>query len=240
MLEAARNVACVGGRPLAITDCLNFGNPEKAEIAWELQEVIEGMAAACEALRIPVVSGNVSLYNETDGRAIFPTPVVGCVGLVPDVRRVPGAWRRGDAIFLVGGPSSESLDGSEYQARFLGGPAGRARPLRTSRSRPPSSASCGGRLLCSPARTTPLRAGSPSHWPSSRSRRGPWRQGRDRRRHRHLVRRGWRQGRRHVPARDESILEGMPYRRLGTSAAPACSAPSSPTLRDAYEAGVAD
>ena len=124
VLEAARNVACVGGQPLAITDCLNFGNPEKAEIAWELQEVIEGMAAACEALRIPVVSGNVSLYNETDGRAIYPTPVVGCVGLVADVRRVPGQWRSGDAIFLVGG-DTESLDGSEYQARFLGGPAGR-------------------------------------------------------------------------------------------------------------------
>ena len=124
VLEAARNVACVGGRPLAVTDCLNFGNPEKAEIAWELQEVIEGMAAACEALRIPVVSGNVSLYNETDGRAIYPTPVVGCVGLVADVRRVPGQWRSGDAIFLVGG-GTESLDGSEYQARFLGGPAGR-------------------------------------------------------------------------------------------------------------------
>jgi phosphoribosylformylglycinamidine synthase subunit PurL len=124
VLEAARNVACAGGRPLAVTDCLNFGNPEKAEIAWELQEVIEGMAAACEALRIPVVSGNVSLYNETDGRAIWPTPVVGCVGLVADVRRVPGAWRPGDAIFVVGG-GTESLDGSEYQARFLGGPAGR-------------------------------------------------------------------------------------------------------------------
>ena len=95
MLEAARNVACAGGRPLAVTDCLNFGNPEKPEVAWELAEAIEGMALACEALGIPVVSGNVSLYNETDGRAIWPTPVVGCVGLVADVRLVPRTLARG-------------------------------------------------------------------------------------------------------------------------------------------------
>jgi phosphoribosylformylglycinamidine synthase subunit PurL len=124
VLEAARNVACAGGSPLAITDCLNFGNPEKPEVAWELEEAIEGMALACEALGIPVVSGNVSLYNETDGRAIWPTPVVGCVGLVPDVRIVPGTWRDGDAVYLVGAPEL-SLDGSEYQALFLGGPSGR-------------------------------------------------------------------------------------------------------------------
>ena len=117
VLEAARNVACAGGRPLAITDCLNFGNPEKGEIGWELAEAIEGMALACEALGIPVVSGNVSLYNETDGRAIDPTPVVGCVGRVEDVRRIPGAWREGDAIYLAaGGPVS--LNGSEYQALY--------------------------------------------------------------------------------------------------------------------------
>ncbi|MGH3031885.1 MAG: phosphoribosylformylglycinamidine synthase subunit PurL, partial [Gaiellaceae bacterium] len=127
VFEAARNVACAGGRPLAITDCLNFGNPEKADVAWELAEAIEGMARACEILGIPVVSGNVSLYNETDGRAIDPTPVVGCVGLVADVRRVPGAWREGDVVF-VAGAAEVSLDGSEYQARFLGGPAGRPSP----------------------------------------------------------------------------------------------------------------
>jgi phosphoribosylformylglycinamidine synthase II len=127
VLEAARNVACAGGDPLAITDCLNFGNPEKPEIAWELAEAIEGMAAACEALDIPVVSGNVSLYNETDGRAIHPTPVVGCVGLVADVREIPGTWREGDAIFLAGKPRL-SLDGSEYQALY-GELAGRPAPL---------------------------------------------------------------------------------------------------------------
>jgi phosphoribosylformylglycinamidine synthase II len=124
VLEAARNVASVGGRPLAITDCLNFGNPAKAEVAWELEEAIEGMALACEALTIPVVSGNVSLYNETDGRAIWPTPVVGCIGLVADVRLVPSTWREGDEIYAVGAPQL-SLDGSEYQALFLGGPSGR-------------------------------------------------------------------------------------------------------------------
>ena len=124
VLEAARNVACAGGKPLALTDCLNLGNPEKPEIAWELTEVIEGMSLACEALGIPVVSGNVSLYNETDRFPIYPTPVVGCVGLVPDVRRIPSGWREGDAIYVVGAPEL-SLDGSEYQSRFLGGAAGR-------------------------------------------------------------------------------------------------------------------
>jgi phosphoribosylformylglycinamidine synthase subunit PurL len=108
VLDAARNVACVGGEPLALTDCLNFGNPEKAEIGWELAEAIEGIAQAAEALDIPVVSGNVSLYNETDGRAIAPTPVVGCVGLVADVRRVPQGWREGDLVFAAFTP--EELD----------------------------------------------------------------------------------------------------------------------------------
>jgi phosphoribosylformylglycinamidine synthase len=85
------------------------------------------MAAACQALEIPVVSGNVSLYNETEGRPIHPTPVVGCVGLVADVHRVPGTWRDGDAVFLAGEPELV-LDGSEYQALF-GVPAGRPAPL---------------------------------------------------------------------------------------------------------------
>jgi len=126
VLEAARNVACTGAEPLGLTDCLNFGNPEKGAIARELVESIEGMAEACEALRIPIVSGNVSLYNETDGRAIDPTPVVGCVGLLEDVRTVPGAWREGDVVLLAGA-SPVALAGSEYQARFgeVGGrPAG--------------------------------------------------------------------------------------------------------------------
>jgi phosphoribosylformylglycinamidine synthase subunit PurL len=98
VLGAALNVACAGGRPLALTDCLNFGNPEKPEIAWELERAIAGISEAAEAIGIPVVSGNVSLYNESEGRAIPPTPVVGCVGLVDDVRYVPRGWHEGDAI----------------------------------------------------------------------------------------------------------------------------------------------
>jgi phosphoribosylformylglycinamidine synthase len=117
VLEAARNVACVGGEPLGFTDCLNFGNPEKPEIGWELAEAIEGIASACEALGLPIVSGNVSLYNETNGRAIHPTPVVGAVGLVEDVRRVPKGWRDGDSLFVVEA-SPVSLAGSEYQALY--------------------------------------------------------------------------------------------------------------------------
>jgi phosphoribosylformylglycinamidine synthase len=109
VLEAARNVACAGGEPLALTDCLNFGNPEKPEIAWELEQAIEGIASGAEALRVPIVSGNVSLYNETNGRAIPPTPVVGCVGLVADVRQVPDRWRPTDVVLLAeaGGDSLE-------------------------------------------------------------------------------------------------------------------------------------
>jgi phosphoribosylformylglycinamidine synthase subunit PurL len=101
VLDAARNVACAGGEPLALTDCLNFGNPEKPEIGWELEQAIEGIAHAADSLGIPVVSGNVSLYNETDGRAIPPTPVVGCVGLVPDVREVPRGWRPRNTVLLA-------------------------------------------------------------------------------------------------------------------------------------------
>jgi phosphoribosylformylglycinamidine synthase subunit PurL len=109
VLGAARNVACAGGEPLALTDCLNFGNPEKPEIGWELEQAIEGIAQAAEALGIPVVSGNVSLYNDTDGRSIPPTPVVGCVGLVPDVRAVPQKWRTGQAVCVVRGESNSLL-----------------------------------------------------------------------------------------------------------------------------------
>src|SRR5207237_5828725 len=100
VLGAARNVACAGGEPLGLTDCLNFGNPEKPAIGWKLERAIEGVARAAEALGVPVVSGNVSLYNETDGRPIPPTPVVGCVGLVPDVRFAPDAWRAGDVVLV--------------------------------------------------------------------------------------------------------------------------------------------
>ena len=117
VLGAARNVACAGGKPLALTDCLNFGNPEKPEIGWELAQAIEGIAQAAEALGIPVVSGNVSLYNETDGRAIPPTPVVGCVGLVADVRKIPSRWRSGNSILVA--EAGESLAEEAALIEFL-------------------------------------------------------------------------------------------------------------------------
>jgi phosphoribosylformylglycinamidine synthase len=101
--DAALNVACAGGEPLALTDCLNFGSPEKPEIAWELAQSIEGIAQAADELGIPVVSGNVSLYNETGGKPIPPTPVVGCVGLVRDVTAIPSRWASGDRVFLLRG-----------------------------------------------------------------------------------------------------------------------------------------
>jgi phosphoribosylformylglycinamidine (FGAM) synthase-like enzyme len=119
VLGAARNVACAGGEPLALTDCLNFGSPEKPAIGWELEQAIEGIARAADALGVPVVSGNVSLYNDTDGRSIPPTPVVGCVGLVPDVRFVPGAWRSGDVILVATAPGELDLAAEAALVRFV-------------------------------------------------------------------------------------------------------------------------
>jgi len=112
--EAARNLACVGAEPIAVTDCLNFGNPEKPAVAWQLSEAIGGLAAACGALDVPIVSGNVSLYNETAGSAIPPTPTVGMVGLLEDVSlAVPAAFSPGHSVILLGDPPS-SLGASEY------------------------------------------------------------------------------------------------------------------------------
>ena len=112
--ECAANLACVGAEPLGLTNCLNFGNPEKPHVAWQLTEAVEGLAAACSALGIPVVGGNVSLYNEAPTGPIFPTPVVGIVGKLPDVARAGrlGFLREGDAIALVG-LFEPSLVGSE-------------------------------------------------------------------------------------------------------------------------------
>jgi phosphoribosylformylglycinamidine synthase II len=107
VMEAALNVACAGGEPIALTDCLNFGNPERAEIAWELTRAIDGIARAANELGIPVVSGNVSLYNETGGRPIPPTPVIGCVGLVADVTRIPSRWQPGDRAVLLRGEGAD-------------------------------------------------------------------------------------------------------------------------------------
>jgi phosphoribosylformylglycinamidine synthase len=113
VLECAANLACVGAEPLGLTNCLNFGNPEKPTVAWQLDRSTQGLADACSRLGIPVVGGNVSLYNETEDGPIYPTPVVGLVGELPDPATVPGlAPHDGDRIALVG-PFAPSLAGSE-------------------------------------------------------------------------------------------------------------------------------
>ena len=118
--EACRNVSCTGAEPIALTDCLNFGNPEKPETYYQLEQCILGMAEACRALNVPVISGNVSLYNETQGESIYPTPVIGCLGLLHEVRVNVGIGfqKAGDIIVLLGASEPESdaasLAGSEY------------------------------------------------------------------------------------------------------------------------------
>jgi phosphoribosylformylglycinamidine synthase len=113
--EAARNLVCAGARPLALTDCLNFGNPERPDIMWQFILAVEGIADTCKALRIPVVSGNVSFYNETRGLSIYPTPIIGMVGLVDHADRAvsQGFKAEGDAIILLG-ETGEDLGGTEY------------------------------------------------------------------------------------------------------------------------------
>ncbi len=113
--EAARNVACAGALPIGATNCLNFGNPERPEIMWQFARAVEGMGAACRALEIPITGGNVSLYNETDGRAVLPTPVLGVVGLVENAERVVRRAFQGpgDVIVMLG-DTREELGGSEY------------------------------------------------------------------------------------------------------------------------------
>ena len=113
VLECAQNLACVGAEPLGLTNCLNFGNPEKPNVAWQLDRAVLGLADACLALGVPVVGGNVSLYNETEQGPIYPTPVIGMVGELPDAAAVPGlAPNDGDRLVLVG-PFAPSLAGSE-------------------------------------------------------------------------------------------------------------------------------
>ena len=142
VLECAQNLACVGAEPLGLTNCLNFGNPEKPAVAWQLDRAVQGLADACEALGVPVVGGNVSLYNETAEGPIYPTPVVGMVGELPDAAPRAGGLRprEGDAIALVG-PFAPSLAGSEL-AKLRGelGPRA-ARTRHRPRSPPPSAPS---------------------------------------------------------------------------------------------------
>ena len=132
--EAARNVACAGGEPIGGTNNLNFGNPERPEIMWQLGEAVRGIGDACRALGIPITGGNVSLYNETEGRAIFPTPVLGVVGLLEDASKTTTRVfkREGAAVVLLGDNLGE-LGGSEYLATMHGRVAGQPPALDLAR-----------------------------------------------------------------------------------------------------------
>ncbi|MDQ0156893.1 phosphoribosylformylglycinamidine synthase subunit PurL [Robertmurraya andreesenii] len=125
--EAARNVVASGAEPLAITDCLNFGNPEKPEIFWQFEKSVDGMSEACRKLNAPVIGGNVSLYNETNGTAVYPTPVVGMVGLVEDLEHITTQVFKGDGdlIYLVG-ETKDEFGGSELQKLTYGRIFGKA------------------------------------------------------------------------------------------------------------------
>lgn len=121
--ESSRNVACAGGRPSAVTNCLNFGNPERPEIMWQFKRSVQGLGDACRKLELPVTGGNVSLYNETDGQSIRPTPVVGVVGIIDDADCVlQRVFRRSDAlVMLLGAPiGNVALGASEYLAEIHG------------------------------------------------------------------------------------------------------------------------
>ena len=126
--ECARNIVCSGAEPLGVTDCLNFGNPQNPETMWEIAEAIDGIAAACKALELPIVSGNVSLYNETDGRSILPTPVIAMVGQLRDLDdRLPlGFQREGDLVGLLGHPGRGHLGASAWLSAKLGAIVGSA------------------------------------------------------------------------------------------------------------------
>jgi phosphoribosylformylglycinamidine synthase II len=135
--EAARNIVATGARPLAVTDCLNLANPDRPEVYWQLEETVAGLAQACRALELPVVSGNVSLYNDSSGEsAIYPTPVVGMIGLIDDYGRRLTAGLRGDGDFvLLVGSSHNDLGGSEYLKVEHGRVAGRPPALDLTRER---------------------------------------------------------------------------------------------------------
>ena len=123
--EAARNVACSGALPIAATNCLNFGNPERPEIMWQFTRAVEGIGEACLALELPITGGNVSFYNETDGQAIYPTPVMGVVGVIEDATRVLGrTFPAGESAILLLGSGRGVLGGSEYLKTVCGQVAG--------------------------------------------------------------------------------------------------------------------
>ena len=119
--EAARNIVASGGKPLALTDCLNYGSPDKPEGFWELSTSADGIAAACKVLDTPVISGNVSLYNETNGQSVYPTPVIGMVGLVDDITHVTTQdFKEADQLVYVLGDTRADFNGSEIQKMLTG------------------------------------------------------------------------------------------------------------------------
>lgn len=124
--EAARNIVCSGGQPLAITDGINFGSPEKPEIFWQFEKAVDGMSEACLALNTPVIGGNVSFYNETAGKAVYPTPIVGMVGLIENDAHITTQdyKNEGDVLVLLGDTEAE-VGGSEYQKLVKGAISGR-------------------------------------------------------------------------------------------------------------------
>ncbi len=128
--EAARNIVCSGAEPLAITDNLNFGNPEKPEIFWQIEKAADGISEACLALNAPVIGGNVSLYNETNGTAIYPTPVIGMVGLIKDTNHITTQSFKasGDLIYLLG-ETKDEFGGSELQKMLEGSIFGKSPEL---------------------------------------------------------------------------------------------------------------
>ncbi len=164
--EAARNLACVGAEPVAVTDCLNFGNPERPEIYFQLREAVRGLADACHALAIPVVSGNVSLYNDGIAGAILPTPMVGMAGILDDIDQRAGMAFPADATLVLLGPTDATTgashlprDGARHRSR-------RAAAARSPRPKPPSrraSAKRSAAAMCKPRTTSPMAAW-PSRW----------------------------------------------------------------------------
>ena len=161
--EAARNVVCAGGRPLAVTNCLNFGSPERPEIMWQFAEAVDGIAAACEALGIPVTGGNVSFYNETLGRAILPTPVIGVVGLLEDAERRTTQWFKEDGGRRrpPGRAGRAASGGSEYLQTVHGRLGGVPAPLDLERERAVQAACLAAiEAGCRPVRSR-LRRGRP-------------------------------------------------------------------------------
>ena len=174
VLECAQNLACVGAEPLGLTNCLNFGNPEKPNVAWQLDRAVLGLADACLALRVPVVGGNVSLYNETEQGPIYPTPVVGMVGELPDAGEGSGT-----------GAASGRPARPRWSVRSLAGRLRARQAARRARFRPAAArhrrrGRCAGPGQRPRPRRRRLRphtmsatAGSPARWPRWRSRRAP-------------------------------------------------------------------